>query len=255
MTLTAAAVQFVTPEQVRDPDLNNCPCINEDEPDDDTLDLIIDEASNTITIVSGFTITGRRQILARPCRNEIEDCCACCGLDGIPLGDRNPVVDMVKIDGVSIAASNYALHDSLIGKMLVRLDPAHPGGRPQHWPSTQRRWLPDTEEHTFSVLYTEGVDSDRILVRDAALEMVCDMVTFNSKSKGAIRGATSMTMGNVSISLEDRETRVARLLAGELGPATSKMMGILAPGGRTPSMVWAPELTGGWDLNASFVTP
>jgi hypothetical protein len=139
--------------------------------------------------------------------------------------------------------------------MLVRLDPAVTGGSPQNWPTTQRWWLDDTNDHTWSILFTEGVDTDRLLVRDAALEMVCDMATSHVKRKSVIPGATSMTMGNVSIALETREARIARIMAGEMGPATTQMMSILAPGGRQPSMVWAPELTGGWNLNLQFVTP
>lgn len=252
MTLTAAAEQFVTAEQVRDPDINNCACINEDEPSDADLELMIDEASDMIAITTGFVVSGRRQLIARPCRTGYECACPCCGRDGINLGDRDPVVDMVKIDGVTLAAGNYMLHNTRVGKMLVRLDPLEANVHPRNWPSTQQWWLADTDQHTFSVTFTEGLATDRILIRDAMMEIICDMVTAATKRKNVIPGATAATMGNVSVTLD--ENRIQRILNGELGPATTKMMGILAPNARQPVAVWSPEIEGDWELNLQFAT-
>lgn len=248
MTLTAAYGQLVTADQVRDPQINNCPCINSDTPTDDELELMIDEASDIIAIASGFVVAGRRNLVARPCRTECDWSCPCCGRDAIPLGDRNPTVTQVKINGVALAnPGSYMLHQTLIGPALVRIDTPGTGMSPRSWPSVQDWWLDDTQDRTFAIYFTDGMDTDRLLVRDAMFEIICDMVLNPSRRRQTIPGATAATMGNVSVQLD--EDRLARVRSGAFGPATARLMSILAPAGQMTSTVWAPEMTGGWDLN------
>lgn len=253
MALTAAAEQFVTPEQVRDPSINNCACITTDTPSDDELDLMIDEASDMHAIVSGFVIAGQRQLIARPCKEYGSDwCCPCCGMDAIPLGDRNPTVDEIKINGDILTSDDYMIHHTWVGPTVVRLDPDHPSRAPRSWPANQRWWLADTEDRTFSILFTEGLATDRILIRDSMFEVICDMVTALTRRSNALEGAVAATMGGVTVTLDPDQ--VNRLRTGGFGPASSKLMAILAPGARMPSAVYAPELEMGWDLHLQFAT-
>jgi hypothetical protein len=242
---TAAAEAFVTIEQVRESD---CPCINEDTPTDPELTLMIDEASDMIAIASGFVVAGRRALIARPemC-GEWGGGCPCHGFDVIPLGDNNPTVTSIKIDGVALTTDEWKYHHTLIGPTVYRIDTTNTPVRPRSWPTSQRGWLADTEEHTFAIYFTEGMDSARYLIQSAVLEVICDMVSSPSRRSNALEGATSATMGNVTVTLDN--DRLERIRTGALGPAAERMMGLLAPGGRQSSTVWAPEMTMGWDLN------
>lgn len=71
------------------------------------------------------------------------DCAPACRLDlGVPVAQ----IDEVKIDGVPLDPSAYAL----VGQWLTRTD----GGA--CWPSCQDPSVPDTEPDTFSVTYRPG---------------------------------------------------------------------------------------------------
>lgn len=244
MTLRIAAQQLVTLAQVRAAE--NCACVTDASPDDDELGLMIDGASDAIATITGSRVAGRRQLVARPCRADWY-LCPCCGLDGIPLGDDNPTVDEVKIDGTALDSSGYELHRTLIGWNLVKVSTDN--FRPSAWPSAQSIWKPDTEDDTFSVTLTVGTDPELdYVIRQAALEIVCDMAAEQLRARDALEpGVVQATMGNVTVRVD--ESRLARIQAGGFGPATTRMMALLAPGGAHASTVWAPEMMSGWSLN------
>lgn len=72
--------------------------------------------------------------------------CSCTALSEVILPGSPGHVSEVKVDGVILAASAYAVHD---GNRLTRLDG-------DTWPLCQDMTKPDTEPDTFSVTYATG---------------------------------------------------------------------------------------------------
>ena len=219
--------------------------MTDSDPDDATVDELIDQASDALTILSGGKVAGRTTVTFFPSRvlYRLFLCCCGCGLDAIPLSDKDPVVTEVKIDGDALATSAYNLHSSLDGRWnLVR---EADDLQPNSWPSCQSMWRPDTADDTFSVTYTYG-EHIEWMIEQAALELVCDFAAEGAIQTNQIaQGATSANLGGVNVSFGDGFTlaeRLERLQAGDLGPAVSRFMSVYAPGGRTHSEVWAPEL-------------
>lgn len=247
MTLRVADEAFVTLAQVRADD-TNCPCVTPLYPSDADLQEIIDSVSDDLATVIGMRITGRQDVIARPCRLDDWCSCACCDRDAIPLGDERPVVTEVKINGTTLAADEYELHWNGISWVLHR-NPTGTQLYPPHWPSYQRRWLADTEDNTFAIHYTQGIHVDKDIIVDAALEVICDRITDRKRTE-SLDGISSITIGGTTAVVS--EDRLDRIRSGELGPKTRTMMGIMAPHGTTSSAVWAPELRQGWSLNLSL---
>lgn len=243
MTLRAAAEQFVTLADVRA--APSCSCITDDDPSDADVGLLIDAASDALTVLSGGAVFGRQTATFFPCRVLPDRCgCGCgCGLNAIPLDGHDPVVTEVKIDGVALDAADYNLHSGRDGRWhLVR---EATDLQPNSWPSSQSMWRPDTEDDTFSVTYTYGQHLDWI-TEQAALELVCDFAAENvTKTNQIAPGATSANLGGVTVGFGTGYTlaeRMERLQAGDLGPAVTRFMSVYAPHGRRHSEVWAPEL-------------
>lgn len=242
MTLRAAAEQFVSIADVRADE--NCGCVTDNSPNDTDLGLLIDQASDALTILSSGKVFGRLTVTLRPERVRPVCECGCgCRLDGIRLPGPDPVVSEVKIDGSALAVSDYGLHSGRDGhSYLVR---QATGDRPDPWPSHQSSWRPDTEDDTFSITVTYGFHIDWIIER-AAMELVCDFAADDIKKTNTLpQGATSAVLGGVSVGINAGLTlqeRIDRLKAGALGPAVTRFMSVYAPGGRKESEVWAPEL-------------
>lgn len=248
MTLRYAHESFLTLSDVRG-DLR-CGCVTDTYPDDTLLQSIIDSVSDDIAIVSGHRVAGRQSVIARPCYDGADrDCCPCCGLDAIPLGDQRVVVSDIKIDGVSLAANEWWSHWNGTFMMVSRL-PTGTETTPSRWPTTQDRWRDDTEDDTFAIYFTQGTDVDTWTIREAALEAVCDRVAQAGKRSEGLQGVTSITLGGATATID--EERLHRIRTGALGPATEHMLSVMAPEGRTNSAVWAPELALGWSLNLSI---
>lgn len=250
MALRAASELILSIAEVRAD--TQCGCITDSTPVDAVVTTYIETASDVIAIATGMRIAGRQSLVARPCRDACVDYCACCGLDVIPLGDERPVVTQVKIDGEVLAADYYWMHWNRVQWVLAR-KPLAGELTPRHWPSTQKRWLDDTEDDTFAIYFTRGADVDGHLIKQAALEIVCDLATEATLRDNVIEGAVSVDIGGVRIELDP--DLIERVKSGDLGPMTRRMMGLLAPTGRSYSMVWAPELTGGWEMNLEVVLP
>lgn len=256
--LRVASEQFVTVAQVRQSD---CACIGANSPSDDVIGLLIDEASDMLAIVTGQYIAGRQSVIARPCRTGDYMCapCPCCDLDAIPIGDADarPVITEVLINGTPLNTDLYWLHWNRVAWMLARRPNAAAGETsPPSWPSWQKRYLATTEEDTFAIRFTQGIHvDDAHVIQAAALEVICDLANDDTIRANAIEGAVSVSAGGANVVLDRNlvrtsdETRLKRIANGELGPMSRRMMGIYAPNGRGHSMVWAPELTFGWELN------
>jgi hypothetical protein len=232
---------------------SSCDCITADSPTDAILQTMIDQVSDDLAVVSGGALSGRQTVIARPCRTDCNPCpvCSCgCNLDTIPLwGDAVSDVE-IKIDGDTLAAEFWWLHWDGIAWVVARKPLTGELG-PRSWPSWQKRWLDDTEDDTFSITYTRGVHLDGVLVQNAAVEALCDYVSAERISATALDGIESITIGGATASVS--QDRIERIASGQLGPHTRKLMGLLRPDGRSPSMVFAPELLGGWELNLAVV--
>lgn len=153
------------------------------------LDDSISAASQVLWELSGRRFAGLCSDTVRPCRVG----CGCGGwqvlsrghlvmpeghwgyCEGSPCGCHDlsrvllsgyPVREIieVKIDGVVIAASEYRLDEE---RYLTRLNG-------DSWPSCARLDLPDTEDGTFSVVYTYG-QSPPLLGSQAAGELACQI--------------------------------------------------------------------------------
>ena len=266
MTLRIAAEQMTSVDSVRrSPD---CGCITPDDPSTDDLNTLIDAVSDAVARISGMRARGRVGYLARPCR--MPGChytCSCCDLDAIPLGDADPTVSSVLINGVKLDDSEWDLHSSLTGWNLVRLRSAADlaaNRRPRDWPSWQDRWRDwqsTTDIPTFAVVFEAGMHIDDVFIERAANDLVCDLLTEQTNLETALPAETvSADLGGVGITLaSDRISaiteRLQRVAAGQLGPAFTRFMGIFAPLGRATPVAWGPELLGGWNLNLAYYTP
>lgn len=244
MTLRAAAEQFTSAEAVRA--AQNCGCVNSEEPDEEILETLIDQASDVLTRLSRGRVVGRRTVTVRPCRNGCWDCCPCCGLDVVPLWGPDPVVSEVKINGVALASSEYAVHQSRVGFGLVKTGTTVT--RPTQWPSWQTPWLPDTEDRTFSIAYEYGEHVDWV-VEKAAIELVCyfaqqDQLKTNQLQKGTV----SANYNSTQVSLEER-------LASARGADRDSAVGAAMEqfftvyGQHPVSTAWSPELEMGWTFH------
>jgi hypothetical protein len=262
MTLNVASEQFLTVDEVKDS--NACDACIDEATDDAEISGWVDQASDIIAILTGMRVHGRRQLLARPCRSGGSyhhsdfSYCDCCHLDSIPLGDQKPTIDEVRIDGEILPSDEYELHWGLNGWGLVRVGDPTSDTRPPHWPSRQKAWRPDTEEGTFSVLLTVGVDPAIPMIKAAMLELVCDLA---AEAAGGYQhpnelpsGVTQATIGNATVQVDF--DRLERMKRGEIGPNTSKLIAVYAPGERQHKAgVFAPELTMNWDLNVRVPEP
>lgn len=256
MTLHVASERFLTVAQVQE---EGCGCVAS-MTDDDILALI-DAASDAIAIVSGGAISGRQTVRARPCRRSDGWCdCSCgCSADVIPLGDEEPDEIVVKINGTQLPSEQLWLHRDNLGWVIARIHAD--GQRLASWPSSQKRFLPDTADDTFSITWTQGIFLEQHIIELAALEVVCDFAQDSALMEDILDGVVSATLGDAQVTIDPNrlaeagDTRLNRIANGELGPMTRRMMGILRPQGRSGSTVWAPELLQGWDLHLELVTP
>lgn len=244
MTLRAAAEQFTSAEAVRS--AQNCGCVNADEPDDDTLETLIDQASDVLARLSNGRVVGRRTVTVRPCRNGCWLYCVCCDLDSVPLWGPDPVIGEVKVDGDALDPNTYAIHQSRWGLGLVKV--AASGPRPRDWPSWQSLWLPDSEDHTWSITYTYGEHVGWIIEK-AAIELVCYFAQQDEVKKNQLqKGAVSANYNSTQVSLEER---LASARGADRNTAVGAAMEqFFTVYGQGPvSTAWSPELDNGWTFH------
>lgn len=250
MTLRIAAERMTSESSVRAAE--NCGCIGPSDPPQAEVLELIDQASDAIALITAMRVRGRRTYIARPERCDALCGCPCCGLDGIPLGEGDIEIDHVKIDGDTIATSEYELHSTLVGWSLVRVGDRTRG---YYWPTSQLLYKNSTEERTFEIEFTAGEHIDIPLVERAANEIVCYLSTIDERSRTELpAGVTSANMGGVGVGVDyDRFQRIREeMREGRLGPAGSQLIGLYAPHRMSRPYVWAPEVAGGWNLHLRF---
>ena len=198
-------------------------------------DLIAQRASEVVYALTGRQYPGICTATVRPRRRS--GCCweptnpfaiAPCEdeivLNGPITGDVT-----VKIDGA--AFTSFYIRDRV---RLVRAD-----GRA--WPSTQKMHLADTEDGTFSVTYSFGVDPP-LAVTAAAYELAVEYVreaTLDPRRK-LPQGTTSLGRQGQNISIDREVDRVAKGLP--VLPAVSVAVATFNPDRLVaPPDVWSPD--------------
>jgi hypothetical protein len=165
--------------------------------------------------------------------------CGCSPLSEVQLhADARRVIE-VRIDGVALADDEYRLDP---GGRLVRMRDAAEPGRRLLWPSCQIIDLPDTEEGTFAIDYTYGVDPPQS-GRDAAAALACQLwlasnndgrCKLPANTRRAVRGGLTVEIG--TLIAESLRAGATGILAVDAFIAAHGGMG----GGAT---VWSPDLT------------
>jgi hypothetical protein len=207
------------------------------------LDELIGQASDFLHLATGGKVSGRCSTTVRPC-SPSQACggsgCECCSIEGIPLLGPDPTITAVKIDGAIVPASEYVLMDGLT---LVRV-----GGS---WPGCKDPLLPDTEDNTFSISYTYGLQVP-FVGRMAANELVCEMAkAYNGMGSMLPTSAVSTTIGGVSVDLRRLNDRLRTDETVEaIGLVwTSRFLAVYSPNGGVGATVWSPEIGDGWSLH------
>lgn len=178
------------------------------------LDDSADVASQLLYELSGRRWVGLCSRTVRPCHTsncgcgsyqvlsrghvvgewESWDCdgraCGCRGLSRVRLSGHVRAVSEVKIDGTAVASSEYRVDE---GRWLTRLNG-------ERWPNCARLDLPDTEDGTFSVTYTYGVNPPAAGV-EAAKQLACQIYLQCSGSGECDipDGATRITRQGITI--------------------------------------------------------
>ena len=165
------------------------------------IESALDDASDLLYIMSRGTIFGQCERTVRPCRSCCcGHCLCCCDIDTVPL--RSPVIsiDEIKIDGLVIDPATYRL---LSGARVMRV--SDDGVRPPPWPCYQDLWRPDTQEKTFSITYTFGLEEPYpAWVVNALIEVACDVVA------AAQHRPTKLPSNTVGIQFQGANVSAAR---------------------------------------------
>lgn len=212
-------------------------------PDAEMVDEMLGYASSVMFVLTARQFPGACTSTVRPCRDT--DCwCGCpCGCDCMTDAVILPVntigVSEVRIDGVPLASSEWAIID---GDHLVRTN-----GRA--WPSRQNLALSDDQPGTFAIDLRHGSDVPPILKR-ATMELVGELwLSWTSDPSCRLPASTnSVSRQGLSFSLENTVEQVRE--SGPALPGVALALGIYNPSNqRLPSDVLNPYL--GWTLHRS----
>jgi len=238
------AVQFACEPLVTIEDLA-CEC---DLPDDeDTIDAVLDGASDLLTLLAGVQL-GRCTEIYRPCRQDHcsrPACCGCCNLKGIHLPGLNPTVEEVKIDGVIVDESEYVVMTTPTGvAVLERVDAYF---HSIWWPTCQSLLAPSTADNTFQITVESGQEIN-MAVTLAAAEIACDIFKALAGEEHALpQGTVSASMHGVTVDF--------RRFGNPTDPSTMELVGMPWTERFLSSMptvrgtqIISPETWDGWDL-------
>lgn len=264
--LQEACEAFATPQQLID---SGCSCQLDPVSDAQLILDALDEASDTLTILSGMRYGGRCSIIARPVRSNscscgprygyvygnyaysggyssmgypygwLADACGCDRTSRVPL--RTPVgsITQVVVDGVVQDPATYALMD---GQYLIRY--AADATDQPNWPGCQDLSKTPDQAGTFAVFYTVG-PAPSLIDRQAAIELACELISTYRTGKGAVSGATGFSGGGVQIQRKAVVDQVREV--GSTMIAVQRFISFWNPKGtRVPNGAWSPEVDGGW---------
>jgi hypothetical protein len=220
----------------------SCACAIDDET---IIERYLDDASDLIYTLSRGQIFGECSATVRPCRCCFCGCClSCCSVDTVPL--RAPVIAItqIKIDGDVLSPSEYTL---LPRARVMRV--ATSDTRPPAWPGSQDLWKPDTEEGTFSITYTFGMEEPfPQWVTNAVVELACDWANWDATGRSMLpAGTTNVVYQNVSASRFQRASALEE--AADVMPAVSRFFGITSSMGN--GGVYSVDGVDGWTFPLS----
>ena len=206
---------------------------------------IMDDAANALARITHLPV-GRCTTTYRPCRKGCSNFwCGCCGPEGIPLPGLNPTVTAVKIDGATVATSEYSVIRTANSFLLQRYDAS---GNFLAWPHTQNIAIADTQVATFAITVSAGTYPD-FITRNAVGELACDALSHLVAERETDDGAVAATGYGVSL---DYRTTVSQ---AQTATETLALAGlswlrrfVAANGGARPAALWATELDYGWTL-------
>lgn len=264
MTLQAACTRFANVEDFT-AGCDTCGCtLSPTEVED-----FLDDASDLLYQLSGGVVFGECDALVRPVRNcscghygwvgstwsgsgfgggmslgrLCGYCLSCSEIDKIQL--RTPVVEVteVKIDGTILDPASYALTPR--GEIYrVATDTA-----PPRWPTQQHLWKPDTEVGTFSIAFSFGRQSEPAWVRNACVELACELAMFDRGGKTKLPPtATAVTFQNVSVSLQSRAEALTE--AKTYLPAVAQFIALTNPA-QSHSWLYSPDCGSAWSFPLS----
>lgn len=208
-----------------------------DEVGDEEIQAALDAGADELVRLSGFRFYGRCERTERPCT---ESCwgyaCCCCRLDSIRLEQPVLTIDSVKIDGVTLDPSEYALFDDGTGPALVRV--STDGTRPPQWPGCQRLDRAATEDLTFEIVYTVGVEGS-LVEKNANIEIALGILAAEpGRSINLVPGATTFSGGGVVFTIDTSDE--AQTVSA---PSVRRFLARWNPYGQMmASMAYSPEL-------------
>lgn len=240
MTLSAACSRLASVDEFSASDCG-CNCGLEAS----VIAQVLDDASDLVYYLTQGTWFGVCEGTVRPCRTcWCNDCRSCCDIESIQL--RQDAIDIteITIDGDVLASNAYELRS---GGRLVRLNPTDPDERPEHWPCCQKMYRPLTRDDTFGITYTFGQELIPTWVKNAVIELACDMATFFETGRSKLPGATtSVTMNNVTMSLQSRAEALRDETVLASFPAVNTLLGLHGPG--RGGWAYSPQGGSAWTL-------
>lgn len=196
------------------------------------LEDSIDVASEVLYMLSGRQFSGL-------CSETVRPTCDCGGRRNIKL--RFPIVEVteVKVDGDVLSSDYYRVDDQMYLRRLPDANGNNPG-----WPCGQDLDLETTEDDTFEVTYTYGVEPPLSGVKAAAV-LACEIaLACQPETAGQCRLPSSV----VSTSRQGvTTTRVPLITAIEGGQVGIKevdwfLMSVNPQKARRRSRVYSPDL-------------
>lgn len=212
----------------------------------EVAESLLDDASDLVYALSGGTIFGECEGTLRPCRTcWCEHCVGCCSIDVIPLRQDAISITEVVIDGEVLAPGNYVLLPrGRIQKISTN------GDRPEHWPCCQKLYRGLDEDDTFGITYTYGQESQPQWVKNAVIELACDMGTYFTARAGQLpANTTSVTYANTTLSLESRADALRDQTVLANFPAVAQLLALAGPTVR--SMAYSPSGATAWSFPLS----
>lgn len=237
MTLQAACSRLASVDEFTATDCGTCCGL-----DVATIGTVLDDASDLVYMLSGGLFFGTCTGTVRPCRTcWCGSCSCCCQIEVIPLRQDAIAITEVLIDGDVLGPANYTL---LSRGRLQKI--STDGNMPDPWPCCQNLYRGLDEADTFGITYTFGSATPH-WVKNAVLELACDMATHFETGKSALPpGTTAATFQNTTISLPSRADALRDGTAMAVLPAVAQLLALVGPTQR--SQAYSPQGATAWSF-------
>lgn len=235
MTLQAACTRLASVDEFRAAECG-CRCTL----DTTTIGELLDDASDLVYTLSGGKIFGVCEGTLRPCRScWCGACNPCCHIEVIPLRQDAISITSITIDGDVLAPANYRL---LSRGRLQKI--STDGMRPEPWPHQQSYYRELTEDDTFGIVYQFGQPEQPQWVKNAVIELACDMANHFQNDRGKLpAGTTAATYQNTTITLPARADALRDGTAMAVFPAVTQLIALTQG-----SMIYSPQGASAWSF-------